>query len=120
MTYPFSQYEVMATIKHDPLVKWVKNTHPGRSVSYRFATHSHAYVDELIERLNTLGLPGLLDADYQAGLTQALTPDLYTLGPNVELPFPESRVEVSDHGAYSTYNWELLFHAPVLIATHLS
>ena len=35
-------------------------------------------------------------------------------------PFPKHEIDVSDDGPYSIYNWELFFHAPVLVATHLS
>jgi len=35
-------------------------------------------------------------------------------------PYPEENVDFSYSGAYSLYNWELFFHTPLLIATHLS
>ena len=34
--------------------------------------------------------------------------------------YPEKNVDFRHEGAYSTYNHELFFHAPMLVATHLS
>ena len=38
----------------------------------------------------------------------------------VQAPFPVKDLDFSTGGAYSIYNWELFFHAPLLIAIHLS
>ncbi len=93
---------------------------PARTVDYGFSPHYHPYTDELIEKLNREGLPSLLDPAYHASLELPLTPDVYLPGTYVTGPFPKHEIDVSDDGAYSIYNWELFFHAPVLIATHLS
>lgn len=93
---------------------------PSRTVDYSFSPHYHPYTDELIEKLNRDGLPALLDPDYQAGLERPLVSELYQPGTYVTAPFPQHEIDVSDDGAYAIYNWELFFHAPVLIATHLS
>jgi hypothetical protein len=93
---------------------------PSRTVSYSFSPHYHPYTDELIEKLNREGLPALLDPDYHAGLERSLAPQIYQPGPYATGPFPKHEIDVSDDGAYAIYNWELFFHAPVLIATHLS
>ncbi len=34
--------------------------------------------------------------------------------------YPLDDIDFSDGGTYSLYNWELFFHAPLLVATHLS
>ena len=47
--------------------------------------------------------------------------DLYQ--PNeevVEQPFPYDEVDFESDGSYSLYNWELFFHAPMMIADRLS
>ncbi|HEY8023530.1 MAG TPA: insecticidal toxin protein [Burkholderiaceae bacterium] len=44
-------------------------------------------------------------------------------GPNAAIvaqPYPVKNLDFSYNGAYSLYNWELFFHAPLLIAVHLS
>jgi hypothetical protein len=38
----------------------------------------------------------------------------------VAQPYPVRDLDFSTSGAYSIYNWELFFHAPLLIAVHLS
>ena len=53
---------------------------------------------------------------YEQIFTSALT----TLPRIVRAPFPVNDLDFSTSGAYSIYNWELFFHAPLLIAIHLS
>ena len=38
----------------------------------------------------------------------------------VTQPYPVKNLDFTSNGAYSIYNWELFFHAPLLIAIHLS
>jgi hypothetical protein len=38
----------------------------------------------------------------------------------VQKPYPVKNIDFTFDGAYSIYNWELFFHAPLLIAVHLS
>ena len=38
----------------------------------------------------------------------------------VTSPLPVKNIDFTYNGAYSIYNWELFFHAPLLIAIHLS
>lgn len=90
-----------------------------RDIDYRVRAHYHPYTAELVERLNTLGLNGLLDPAWQAELEQPLTA-LYTGGARVVGGIPKHEIDVSLDGPYAIYNWELFFHAPVLIALHLS
>lgn len=45
----------------------------------------------------------------------------YTPDPNnVQHPYPVKNIDFTPGGAYSLYNWELFFHAPLMIAIHLS
>lgn len=91
-----------------------------RRVEYELTAHYHPWSDELIRKLNTDGLPSLLDPSYLTSLTSPLTPDLYTPGPALVGTLPTENIDVSDDGPYSIYNWELFFHAPVMVAVHLS
>ncbi len=90
-----------------------------RKVTYRFLPHYHPYPEELIERLNLLGLPAIIDAAYHEDLARELTP-WYQPGPYARQPFPREAIDVSDDGPYAVYNWELFFHAPLTVAVHLS
>jgi hypothetical protein len=119
-TYTFHETEVSASISVGGVGAWVHTLRPRREVDYSFATHYHPYADTLIERLNVDGLEALLDARYHATLERDLAPTLYEPGVFSVTPFPKHKIDLSDAGAYSLYNWELFFHAPVLIASHLS
>jgi Tc toxin complex TcA C-terminal TcB-binding domain len=109
-----------AVLANDLSVSWYTTKKSRRDVRYTFKAHYHPYADELIEKLNRDGLPALLDAKYQDGLTRPLAPGLYQPGSFVTGDFPRDEIDVSDDGPYAVYNWELFFHAPLLIAVHLS
>ncbi|MGC2745755.1 MAG: insecticidal toxin protein [Candidatus Angelobacter sp.] len=44
----------------------------------------------------------------------------YNPASNVHSPYPVKNLDFTSDGAYSIYNWEIFFHAPLLIAVHLS
>jgi Tc toxin complex TcA C-terminal TcB-binding domain len=44
----------------------------------------------------------------------------YSPANSVQEPYPVKNIDFSTSGAYALYNWELFFHAPLLIAIHLS
>jgi len=106
-------------MKHGDLV-WVHQGRPRRRVKYGLTPHYHPWTEELIRKLNTDGLPALLDAEWQASLVTTLSPGFYTPGSAFTGPFPKDVIDVTDDGPYAIYNWELFFHAPLLIAVHLS
>jgi hypothetical protein len=51
---------------------------------------------------------------------QIFTTDRYAPTDIVRRPYPVKDLDFSTSGAYSVYNWELFFHVPFTIATHLS
>lgn len=99
---------------------WVSTDVPQRVVDYRLLVHYHPYSDTLIQRMATQGLHGLLNLQLDASLVRPLDPTIYQFGSNVLQPYPQHQIDVSDDGPYSVYNWELFFHAPLLVAVHLS
>lgn len=44
----------------------------------------------------------------------------YSPADSVQRPYPVKNLDFTTSGAYAIYNWELFFHAPLLIAVHLS
>jgi hypothetical protein len=92
-----------------------------------FQTHRHPYVCQLIESLvagqgqsQSGGIDGLLNLANQ-NLSNHF--DFFTYKPdagNVLGPPPTETVDFTPTGAYSGYNWELFFHAPLLVALSLS
>ncbi len=131
----------------DALAFWVAfmnrgGVGPGAANFWRrsllFSTHFHPYAAEFSRRLATGGTSTLLSLDTQrlADAGQVTLPDgtrvqvnagaafrnEYAPNSPVVFPYlmPSEIVEFHSGGAYSPYNWELFFHAPLLIATRLS
>ncbi len=97
----------------------------GSSAQFRFETFFHPYAAVFQQRLHRDGISALLNINSQRpeGLP-ALTSFKDAYKPNKatvkEKYWPEHKVDFDRPGAYSQYNWELFFHAPLLIATWLS
>ncbi len=91
---------------------------------YRFETFYHPYVCTLIKALNRYGIDGLLNPDPSSPLRRQLEeskyfPGLYDPDFLVDTLYPVDDFNFLADGAYAIYNWELFFHAPLLIACRL-
>jgi hypothetical protein len=102
---------------------------------YRFLTFYHPYVGAFMRELNRNGVDGLLQRKVQTEphlflvsspsgppepLDFRVTYEPHKVSyPVVQKPYPEEVVDFEYDGAYSQYNWELFFHAPLLIANSL-
>ena len=95
---------------------------------YEFRTHYHPYVCPMIRELNLSGLNGLLQRRTQLPPLTPNQPFASRYGPTalVEMgnpakkdKYPIEDVDFDFDGAYAGYNWELFFHAPLLIACKL-
>jgi Tc toxin complex TcA C-terminal TcB-binding domain len=89
---------------------------------YEFENFFHPFVGELISKLNRDSLKGMLDATWQANLARSFFDALYhpTNSKVVEITSHNKEIDVSTRGPYANYNWELFFHIPLTVATHLS
>ena len=95
---------------------------------YRFMTFHHPFVCNFIKVLKKEGLPGLLgptsDSDGWYFIRQKQEIDYfknaYKPTWRVDNNYPVDDIDFSFEGAYSIYNWELFFHAPLLIASRMS
>ena len=89
---------------------------------YRFHTFYHPYVCRFTSELNRGGLDNLLQRSNQTEprdeqfFKSEYDPDFLIVDPR----YPIEEVDFSRSGAYALYNWELFFHAPLLIADRLS
>jgi hypothetical protein len=99
----------------------------GSQKRYRFQTFYHPYVCPFLRELNRNGIDGLLQRPAQITPHLFLVPQqvfnfdaTYQPQPVVTHPYPVEDVDFSYSGAYSSYNWELFFHVPLLIADRLS
>ncbi|HVI47985.1 MAG TPA: neuraminidase-like domain-containing protein [Chitinophaga sp.] len=94
---------------------------------YRFQPFYHPYTTLFIRELNRSGIDGLLKRKVQTQ-PQTFPPantfnfNHYVPGSNVivDAAAKTDVVDFSFGGAYSIYNWELFFHAPLMIACRLS
>ncbi|MFN8471146.1 MAG: insecticidal toxin protein [Anaerolineae bacterium] len=110
-----------------------------RELSYRFDSHAHWFVTDLVRRLIAKGVPGLqaADTDYQKApdgsivalpdgkfkpvlYAEYFSPTVYAPSSLVQAPYPVKDLDFTSGGAYAVYNWELFFHVPLMIAMHLS
>ncbi len=92
---------------------------------YHFRSFYHPYMNRIMLRVNEAGVveglldPSLLNPLHRQRLSAApfaaYQPTAYV---NPELPRDIFDFDYS--GAYASYNWELFFHLPLLIAQHLS
>lgn len=99
----------------------------------RFNSFYHAMVHNFFKELNHFGISGLLTLENQRLTDKKVATELPTafktydpdpakvdLGDSTFSMAPREDVDFSYGGAYSSYNWELFFHAPFMIATQLS
>ncbi|MBE9128304.1 MULTISPECIES: neuraminidase-like domain-containing protein [unclassified Coleofasciculus] len=90
---------------------------------YLFEMFYHPFVGRIIRHLNLYGLDYTLNPIKTKELyrQEFSTPffDEYAPTSAVKSPRPVQDFDFLD-GAYSLYNWEFFFHAPFLIANHLS
>jgi hypothetical protein len=100
----------------------------GLTLQYQFHVHYHPFVRLLMQKLNRNGIDGLMQREVQLHPYAPSQPFNFnnTYGPNpryVRLDpgnEPKEEIDFSLEGAYAQYNWELFFHAPLLIAGKLS
>ncbi len=90
--------------------------------SYNFENFFHPYVGRLIAKLNRTSVAGMLDPQFLGGLVEQYTAADYALKntKSVSTALQPRNIDVSIGGPYANYNWEMLYHIPVMIAVHLS
>ena len=92
---------------------------PFRRPRWSFETFEHPLACQFREALARSGVRGLLDRAQQEAVARGKSfQDLYR--PTwLSTRFPARDVDFAFDGAYASYNWELFFHIPFLIATQL-
>ncbi len=126
-------------IYQDPFRSFFVRSHPetyrigysgqtGTRMRYQMYPFYHPYTSLFLRELDRAGLDRLLTRRIQQAPqsyfptnTWAFASD-YQPGPTTDVD-PTAAVDLvdfSDYGAYSIYNWETFFHAPLMIACKLS
>jgi peptidoglycan hydrolase-like protein with peptidoglycan-binding domain len=100
------------------------------NIKYTFHTLYHPYVCSLISILNREGLDQMLRREVQLdphlflpGAAVAPLDFQATYQPAADLvagPYPTEEIDFGFSGSYTSYNWELFFHAPLMIADRLT
>jgi hypothetical protein len=95
--------------------------------TYTFENFFHPFVGQLIAQLNQTSVAGMLDPGFLQNLVaQAAIPDFFTTdytlltGNSVAINHSPKSIDVATGGPYANYNWELLYHIPVMVAVHLT
>jgi receptor-binding and translocation channel-forming TcA subunit of Tc toxin len=120
--YNKNNFHDRATASYEETIAKLLRGHSETQFTYTFENFFHPLVGELIAKLNRDSLPGMLDAKWQDGLKKYFFDALYhpTESNLVQVTSFPKEIDVSEHGPYANYNWELFFHIPLTIATHLS
>jgi hypothetical protein len=88
---------------------------------YRFHTFYHAQITQFTKELNRSGVPGLLKLANQYKEDDMNFSGNYQPNPTkVHSTYPDNKVQFGFDQAYGLYNWEIFFHAPMMIAQRLS
>ncbi len=88
----------------------------------QFKNLYHPLICHLRTTLYKDGVPALMERDTQLYVNPNFDFNQRYL-PNAAIipqPFPIEDLDFSSEGSYSSYNWELFYHAPLLLATRLS
>ncbi|MGY0035281.1 hypothetical protein [Pedobacter sp. NJ-S-72] len=114
-------------------IKTELGNYKGLKYGEAFKNMYHPLVCPLKKSLYKLGIPELMKRDtqlqqsnfnfqtnYQPNVSRI--PRTYLLEKNGvrKLGFPVEDIDFSSDGSYSSYNWELFFHVPFLLASRLS
>jgi hypothetical protein len=110
-------------------IQGVPNLNHGK---YRFTGFYHPFACLFIKQLSRYGIDGLYNPDPKGGdpdsinLYRQITPYAFfdfkeTYSPKTYVVKPDKEsIDYTYGEPYSTYNWELFFHAPLLVASRLT
>ncbi|MGA7935668.1 MAG: hypothetical protein WCA35_19110, partial [Kovacikia sp.] len=94
---------------------------------FHFKNYYHPFVCDFAKLVYKplKGIPVLMSRETQLknsgfSFRQTYQPTIWVVEPPTEAFYPKEVVDFTPDGAYSPYNWELFFHAPLLIANSLS
>jgi hypothetical protein len=130
---PYSDQQLKSLIAQFPLASvhfYLKSLSDDLlpSQQFHFKTFYHPFVCDFTKLVyNPLqGIPALMSRETQLkssgfSFRQTYQPTSAVVEqPPAEAFYPKDMVDFTHDGAYSPYNWELFFHAPLLIANSLS
>ncbi len=109
---PYLEMEkILAPMGIMPALRWER--------CYRFYPFYHPYLCDFIKELNRGGVDALMTLAMQ-GQNRDYFKDTYQPTGLVHTTHPIENVDFDPTGSYSQYNWELFFHAPMMLAARLT
>ncbi|RYE25480.1 MAG: hypothetical protein EOP51_03995 [Sphingobacteriales bacterium] len=92
---------------------------------YYFQTFYHPQVGKFIKALNKSGIDGFMQLQMQTqtdtmNFSGVYQPTSFVANYGEQYVYPKNKVDFDYWGTYSSYNWELFFHVPMMIALRLS
>ena len=98
-----------------------------QSRQYHFKTDYHPFVCDFVKLASNplKGIPAMMSRETQLkdsgfSFKNVYQPTFWVVEQPTEDFYPVEDVDFTTDGAYSPYNWELFFHAPLMIANSLS
>ncbi|MHC1764916.1 MAG: toxin [Verrucomicrobiia bacterium] len=98
-----------------------------QTAQFQFKNFYHPFVNDFADLVSNplQGIPALMSRETQLknsgfNFVEKYQPPVVMIDQAGQSFYPEEIVDFSPDGAYSPYNWELFFHAPLLIANMLS
>ena len=102
-------------------VGYLPVTYTIMKMSYEFQNFFHPFVGKLIAQLNLNEVPGMLDPGFLKTCYHAYSSADYVPNAAANVTLEPQTIDVNlPGGPYAGYNWELLYHIPVMVAVHLS
>lgn len=80
----------------------------------------HPLICLFVNKIYNEGIGGLMKRSTQGASTSFDFAASYQPTPEVDTRYPIENVDFTPDGSYSLYNWELFFHAPLMVATRLA
>lgn len=111
--------ELLADEDYHAIVDELK-TYAKLQYGEKFDNMYHPLVCALRKTLYKDGIGALMDRETQTQVTDFSFKKHYSPGSVVPLNYPIEDIDFNSDGSYSSYNWELFFHAPFYIATQLT
>jgi hypothetical protein len=96
--------------------------------TYTFENFFHPFVGQLIQKLDRSDVAGMLDPAFLETLVAPYSPSDYATVATgagealstVAVALQPRAIDTAVGGPYANYNWELVYHIPVMVAVHLS
>jgi hypothetical protein len=113
---------LMDEFQNDPdtiAIKEELQNYKGLQYKEEFRNLYHPLICLIRKSLYNNGVQGIMDRELQLTATSFNFKDHYDPAPMIVEPYPVESIDFDSDGSYSSYNWELFYHSPLMIANRL-